>query len=242
MIEIKSTARDDLLQIDFTGTVTEKDYTEVLVPALEEAIARQDNIRLLVRFDEGFEDYTLGAVFEFARVGLKHWRGFDRIAVVAEKGWIGRIAHAFSIFMPCPVMVFSLAEYDDARRWLTESLGSIHQTDLGGGVLHVQLLGKLNPAVYAKEERDLDAFIRKHEKFRLLLDLREFDGWQGLGAVAQHVSLVRDHRQFVEKLAIVGTNDFERMAKRLAPLFVNAEVEYFSADGFEGAKRWIKAG
>ncbi len=242
MIERKSTSRGDILEFRITGTVTDEDYRTVLLPALDEAIAEHDRIRLLAHFDAGFEGYTAGAIREDARLGLRHWRGFDRVAAVAEEGWITRAIRAFGILMPCPVMVFPLAEHEDARRWLTESLGTIHQTDLGNGALLVQLLGKLDAAAYAREDAAMNAFIREHGRIRLLLDLREFDGWQGLDALAQHLSLVRDHRSFVRKLAIVGTNAFEKMARRLAPLFINAEVEYFGEDGFEGAKHWIKAG
>ncbi len=240
MIYATPTSREDLLEFHIAGTVTEADYRDILVPAIDAAIARHDGVRLLLTVDKDFAGYTAGAMFEDARLGLRHWRGFDRVAVVADPGWIASTIRAFSVLMPCPVMVFPRAEQDAARRWLTESLGAIHQTDLGGGVLHVQLLGKLEPAAYAGEGEDLDAFLRANGRIRILLDLREFDGWQGLGALAQHYALVRDHRYFVQKMAIVGTNAFERVARHLAPLFVKAEVEYFDATQFDAARQWIQ--
>lgn len=243
MIEKQQTAREDVLEFRVSGIVSETDYREVLIPALDAAVAEHENLRLLVRFDEGFEDYTLGAVLEDARVGMRHWRGFDRIAVVADATWIVRAVKAFSVFFPCPVMVFPLSGYEDARRWLTESLGAIHQTDLGGGVLHVALLGKLDSAAYAGEGEDMDAYIRAHDgRFRLLLDLREFDGWQGLGAVGEHLALVRDHGRNVEKAAIVGKTAFAQLAEGIGSRFLEAEARYFDEAAFEEAKRWIAAG
>ena len=239
MIEKMPSSRGDLLAFHISGTVTEQDYANVLMPALEEAIAEHDDVRLLVHVDSDFKDYTLGALFADAKVGMKHWRGFDRVAVVADVGWFSRAVRAFSVFMPCPVMVFPEAELDDARRWLTESLGSIHQTDLGDGVLHVQLLGKLDSSVYGEEEQDLNTFIRANDRFRLLLDLRDFDGWQGMGAIAEHFALVRDHRHLVDRLAIVGQSTFAQMARRMAPKFTNAQSRYFDAQDMDEAKRWL---
>lgn len=241
MIEKKPTARDDVLEFHVSGIVSEKDYTMVLIPALEGAIETQDRLRLLVRFSADFEDYTLGALLQDARTGLKHWRGFDRIAIVADQGWIAKAAKAMSVIMPCPVMVFTLAEHEDAQRWLTESLGSIHQRELGGGVLHVQLLGQLDAASFAEEAEDLNAFLRANDRFRLLLDLREFDGWQGLGAVAEHVAIVRDHAAQVQRVAILGDGGIAQFARRVAPRFVHAEVKHFGSEEVEAAKSWLAA-
>ncbi|MFT6105070.1 MAG: hypothetical protein ACJA1E_001497 [Paracoccaceae bacterium] len=239
MIEEKPTARGDILEFHASGDVTEKDYTNVVVPALERAFVDHDDVRLLVRIENNPGDYSLGAMMADARIGLKHWRGFDRIAVVSEAQWLTMSIRAFSIFMPCPVMLFSLAQEDEARRWLTESLGSIHQTDLGHGILHVQLLGNIDAATYAEEEKDLNTFIRANEDFKLLLDLRDFEGWQGLGAVFEHFALVRDHRNLVDKLALVGTGAIAGLARRLGPTFVNADFKYFEDGDLTKARDWL---
>ncbi|SNR53674.1 STAS/SEC14 domain-containing protein [Puniceibacterium sediminis] len=239
MIEKMAISHEDMLAFRVAGAVTEEDYTGTLIPALEEAIAEHDRLRLLVRIESDFSNFTLGALFEDAKVGLKHWRGFDRVAIVADKGWMTRAVKAFSVFFPCPVMIFALSEEEEARRWLSESLGAIHQTDLGGGALHVQLLGKLDAAVYAEEEQDLNAFVRANERFRLLLDLREFDGWQGMGALGEHLSLVRDHRALVDRFALVGSGKFAKMGERFGSKFINAEFKHFEDDEIEDAKEWI---
>lgn len=242
MIEQIDTGHETILEFRVSGTVADSDYKDVLIPALEAAIADHDRVRLLVRFDSRFKDFTLGALFDDARMGLKHWRGFDRVAVVSDNSWLNRAVKGFSVFLPCPVQTFSLAEYDQARTWLVESLGAIHQEDLGGGVLHLSLLGKLDPSVYAEEVEDLNAFIRRNDRFKLLLDLREFDGWQGLGAVSEHLKVVRDHYDLVDKAAIVGDSTWQRLGERVAARFIKAETKYFPSAEFEAAKAWIAKG
>ena len=241
MIEKLATSHDNVLELRIAGVVSEEDYKKVLIPALDEAIEAHERIRALIRLESDLKEFTLGAMMQDGKLGLKHWNGFDRVAVVADDSVMTKTIRAFSVMYPCPVMVFPLDDEDGARRWLTESLGAIHQTDLGDDVLHVQLLGKLDAAVYEEEERDLNAFIHNHDRFKLLLDLREFDGWQGLGAVGRHLAVVRDHRDLVDRMAIVGDNGFAKMAKRLSKSFVKAEAKYFDADEFDEAKRWIAA-
>lgn len=242
MIEQIETTREDMLEFRVSGTVTDADYSEVLIPALEKAIAEQERIRLLMRFDAKFKDFTLGALFDDARVGLKHWRGFDRVAVVSDSAWLNRVMKGIGVFLPCPVQTFTLVQSDQARTWLVESLGTIHQRDLGDGVLHLELLGKLDTEAYVKEVEDLDAFIRQNERFKLLLDLRQFDGWQGLAALGDHLNIVRHRYDLVDRVAVVGDATWQRMAEKVVSQFVKAETRYFPSAEFEAAKTWIKGG
>lgn len=241
MIEVRTTGQEGSYEVHVTGVVTEKDYTNVLVPELDAAIAEHDRIRVLVIFGADFEDFTMGAMLDDARFGLRHWRGFDRLAVVTDKVWIRRAVRGLGIMMPCPVQVFSVTETEDARRWLSESLGAIHQTDLGDGVLHVQLRGQIDAAVYDAESGDLDAFIRENERFRLLLDLRDFEGWQGLTGVIEHLKLVRGHYRLLERAAIVGNKGWQRLAQRALDTLGGVETRFFSEDQYENAKVWIKS-
>ena len=242
MIEQRDTGHEDLLEFRMSGAVTDEDYKSVLVPAIDKAIEQSDRIRVLIVLESDLKDFTLGAMMDDARMGLKHWRGFDRVAVVTGSAGMRRTIKAFWVFMPCPVKVFAPDEIDEARRWLVESLGAIHQTDLGGGVLHLQLRGQLDGAVYAEETGDLDAFIRRNDRFRLLLDIREFDGWQGLGAIGDHLRLVRDHAGLVDRAAIVGDAGWQRMAAEVGKRVLKGEVQYFPAEQMDAAKAWLAEG
>ncbi|KUF10123.1 STAS/SEC14 domain-containing protein [Pseudoponticoccus marisrubri] len=240
MIEISPMPAPSSYEVRLSGRIREDDYEDVLIPALDRAIEEHEHIRVLVILADDAE-FSVGAMLDDAEFGLRHWRGFDRAAVVGRNGWMMRLVRGFAPLMPCPVQTFGPDQADEARRWLGQSLGTIHQTDLGGGVLHVQLRGKLDPARMEEEERDLDAFIRRNDRFRLLLDLREFDGWQGLAAIGQHLRMVRAHYDRLDRAAIVGDAGWQRMGQRLLDTFSAAETRYFEADRFDAAKSWIAA-
>ncbi|MEM7318557.1 MAG: STAS/SEC14 domain-containing protein [Pseudomonadota bacterium] len=239
MISIDVQMDGALIEAEMSGTVTAQDYETVLVPAIESALNTHDRIRMLGIVGQEFERIEAGALWADSKLGLSHWRGFDRFAVATDTGWLKTSLHVFAPMMPCPVQVFQLSEVEDARRWLRESLGSIHMIDLGGPCLQVRLMGKLDPEVIAQAEGDLDEHIRARDHFRLLLDLTEFDGWQGLSALGAHFSLVREHAAIPEKVAMVGDHAWQHMAQRVTSRFLNADSRFFAADDIDAAKEWL---
>ncbi|MCT8160217.1 STAS/SEC14 domain-containing protein [Pseudoruegeria sp. SHC-113] len=240
MIEIIDGRPEGMLEAKLTGKLTAEDYEAVLMPAIEEALWDRDSIRFLAQIGPGFDGFTGAAALDDLRLGLRHWRGFDRIALVTDVGWLETAARAMAFMAPCPVKVFPLEKLSEARLWLSESLGAVHMQDLGAGVLQIQLLGQLDAAVYEGANERLDAFVRDNDSVRFLLDLREFDGWLGISALGQHFSLVRDHHRIPEKIAFVGTKDWQKMAERIASRFFAAEIEYFDGAQIEAAKVWLK--
>ena len=239
MIQIEHQNENGILEVRLKAPVTDKDYSEILIPAIDKAIEQAERVRLLVIVEAGLSDFTLGAMLEDARVGLKHWRGFDRIAVVSDNQAVRSAVAALSVFMPCPVARFSMTELEDARRWLRESLGTIQQIELADGVLQLRLLGKLDSEAFANDLEDLNRYMARYDKVRLLIDLREFDGWQGLGALRDHVELVRGHAHKVERAAIVGDAGWQEMAAKIGRRAFGLDARWFDADEFEKAKRWL---
>jgi len=241
MIEVHHHAEHAVLEIRMTAPVTDADYRDVLVPAIDAAIAAGERVRLLVIVEAGFSDFTLGAMLQDARIGLKHWSGFDRAAIVTDNAGITRSIAGFSVFMPCPVACFAMAELEAAQRWLTESLGSLQHEVLGEGVLQVRLRGKLDAAAYETALEDLTRFFAGHDQVRLLIDLRDFDGWQGFGALRDHFLLVRGHAGKVERAAVVGDAGWQGMAVQIGKRAFGLSARHFPAGEFEPAKAWLMA-
>lgn len=240
MIEQITDLPTGTLGFRISGKVTGDDYDSVLTPAIEHAMEEFDRIRFLAQIGPGFESYNLDAAWDDARLGLKHWSGFERVAVATDVGWMRTMIKAMGFMMPCPVQLFAVDEVDDARRWLSESLGSI-QLDSEGDVVSVRLLGKLEPSAYDGVNDEIDNLMSRSEHVRLLLDLRQFDGWSGLAALGDHLSLVREHRRIPERIAVVGDKAWQNLAEKVMSRFVNARTQFFDGDDFQGAKAWITA-
>jgi hypothetical protein len=222
------------------GLVRGEDYDRVLVPQMERAREEHDRIKALLCFGPDFEGYALDAAWDDTLLGLRHWQGFERIAVVSDTPWLRTAIRAIGALMPCPVRLFHDGDEAEARRWLGESLGSIHLTEQDG-VVRVQLIGRLEPSAYAAIEADIDSLFSRLEPVKLLVDLREFDGWSGLAALGEHLSLVREHRRTPRRVAVLGHADWQKLAQRLLSRFIAAETRYFDAAHSEQADLWIQA-
>ncbi|MBE9636340.1 STAS/SEC14 domain-containing protein [Salipiger mangrovisoli] len=239
MIDVQDIGEHGIIELRMTPPVTDADYRDTLMPALDAALTKGDRLRLLAIVEARPSEFTLGAMIQDARTGLKHWRGFDRIALVSDDTILRKAVGGFSVFMPCPVATFAIKDADDARRWLRESLGSIQQDDLGNGVLQVRLRGKVDGAAYDAAIGDLDTFFAAHETVRLLIDLRDFDGWQGLDALRDHFYLVRGHADRVKRAAIVGDAGWQDMAVQVGKRAFGLDARYFAAADFARAEAWL---
>lgn len=242
MMTVHTSSDGALIEVELSGEVSSNDYTTVLVPAIEAALAEHDTVRLLAVVQPEFKGYDFGAAWADTKLGLSHWRGFDRIAVAADQSWVQTSVRLAAPILPCPVQVFELSDLEAARRWMRESLGAIHVIDLGGSCIQVSLLGKLDPEEYARAELDMDNILQGKAAFRLLVDLREFDGWQGLTALASHFQLVRKHVGLLDRAAIVGDKAWQRMAQRAASHVLGARTQFFASEDIENAKSWLAAG
>ena len=63
MIEILPDSHGTILGIRATGKLTDKDYQEVLIPALEGIIRDQGRARFLCHMDKDFDGLEMGAMW-----------------------------------------------------------------------------------------------------------------------------------------------------------------------------------
>ena len=240
MIEEIAGLPEGTLGFKISGNITGHDYDSVLTPAIDKAIEKFDHIKLLAQVGPDFGGYSLDALWDDAKLGLRHWSGFERVAVVTDVGWIQMGVKAMAFMLPCPVQLFAIRKLDDAMRWLSESLGSI-QIDSEGDVITVRLLGKLDQSAYDGVNEEIDNVMSHAEHVRLVLDLREFDGWSGLSALGDHLSLVREHYRVPERIAIVGDKAWQKMVGKIMDKFVNAQTKFFDSGDYDGAVAWLAA-
>lgn len=222
------------------GEIHAGDITTVLEPAIAAALDQHDRIRTLVVCGDDFKGASLETLWDDAALGLRHWDGFERIAVVTDLPWLRQMLRAIGLFMPCPIKLFATDQLEDARRWLAESLGTIHLTQ-HDGVVSLELIGRLDPDVYARIDDDLANVFSQPGPIRLLLDLRQFDGWLGLKALAQHLALIREYRHRPELVALISPARWQQAAQRLLSRFVNARCRCFSSEQFNEALQWLSS-
>ncbi len=117
MIEVLDDLPAGVIGLRATGEVNADDYRDVMIPVLDDALAR-GGVRLLYVLDE-HATFRPGALFADAKFGVGHLKGWDRLAVVSDADWLENAVKAFGWMMPGEVKVFDDDDVDDAVEWLT---------------------------------------------------------------------------------------------------------------------------
>lgn len=102
------------------GQVTAADYENIIVPDVEAAFALNRKLRLLYVTAEDFTGFDPGAMWDDAKLGMRHFSSWERIALVTDVGWLRTAATAFSFAVPAQFRLFHGAELTEATRWIAE--------------------------------------------------------------------------------------------------------------------------
>jgi hypothetical protein len=99
------------------GQVTASDYTDVLKPAVDAAIRRGDEVRILIEFGD-WSGMSGGAMWEDLKMGIERFTKWKKIALVTDIDWMRHAIGIFGWMTPGDVKTFSLADRESAVTWL----------------------------------------------------------------------------------------------------------------------------
>ena len=117
MIRVLNDMPAGVLGLEAIDDVEEEDYEDVLIPAVEAAIAEHGKVRLVYVLGPDFDEYEGEAVWEDLKLGARHPSSFERIAVVTDAKWVGPAMKVFSILLPGQARAFRLADREAATHW-----------------------------------------------------------------------------------------------------------------------------
>ncbi len=120
MLKLIQDMPDNVVAVSADGKVTGEDYEKVLIPAIEEKLKKHDKIRMLYMLGPEYAGFTADAVWDDAKVGIRHMTAFEKVAVVSDVNWIVHATKFFSFMMPCQVKVFGNDKLDEAKGWIRE--------------------------------------------------------------------------------------------------------------------------
>lgn len=122
---------------------------------------------------------------------------------------------------------------------IAKNQGLVLQETAGSNVLEVEVSGKLTRGDFERFIPEVEAFIRKHGKIRVLLVMRNFHVWN-LGALWEEVKFDVRHFDDFERIAMVGENKWQQWMSRACEPFTSAQIRYFHADEVETARAWLR--
>jgi hypothetical protein len=103
-----------------TGEVNKDDYDKILMPAIDTADKLHGHIHFLFQLETPVKNFSTGAWLEDAWSGLKHYRGWKKVAIVSDEQAVETFTNKFSAFIPGQTKGFKLSELEAAKKWVAE--------------------------------------------------------------------------------------------------------------------------
>ena len=119
MIELEQPVNSNVIMITAKGKITDDDYKESIVPAVEAKLKEYDKIRFLYVLGEEYDGFEGEAMWDDTKVGLKHITDYEKIGLVTDEKWIRGSVKAFGFLMPGEVKLFHDNQLDEAKAWIS---------------------------------------------------------------------------------------------------------------------------
>ena len=118
-IGIERTDSSFFMTMKATGQLTHEDY-ETITPMIDAALAgvQEAKIKMLVDITQ-MKGWEPRAAWDDFKLGIKHGKEFEKIAIYGNKNWQEIAAKIGSWFVSGDVKYF--ADQDDATQWLGEN-------------------------------------------------------------------------------------------------------------------------
>ncbi len=101
--------------------VTKEDFDNVVFPAVDELIKRTGELNYMMVLDTDISNFTIGAWWKDAVLGLKNLSKFHHVAIVSESKAINKFTDMFSVLVPGEYKGYTHAEMDQAISWVAEN-------------------------------------------------------------------------------------------------------------------------
>lgn len=119
MIEILPKSAGNILGLRASGTLSDVDYRETLIPLLESLFAKHGKVNILFFMDEAFHGWDLKAAWDDAAYGLKHRADFGKLALVGGPDWVHWCVRLSGFLIKGEIRIFPVDELDQAWTWVT---------------------------------------------------------------------------------------------------------------------------
>ncbi|MCG6867151.1 MAG: STAS/SEC14 domain-containing protein [Gammaproteobacteria bacterium] len=118
MIRVMPRSEGKVLGVQASEKLTDDDYTETFIPALQKMIDEYGGVRVLVYMDDSFTGWEPAALLDDAKFGLKNAKAFEKVAIVGGPDWVGWSVNLFKPFFKGEIRVFDGDELDEAWGWI----------------------------------------------------------------------------------------------------------------------------
>ena len=118
MLQIMEDLPAHVVGVRALGHVNKDDYEQTLVPAIEKVARDFGEINFLMLFETDVKNFTYGAWMQDAKMSLKHFAKWNKIAIVTDQKVIEKISHIFNFISPAEAKGFPVSDVELAKAWV----------------------------------------------------------------------------------------------------------------------------
>lgn len=108
------------------------------------------------------------------------------------------------------------------------------------GILVLKPHAPLSKEDFAGLTNTVDAYLANHIKLHgVMIQTKEFPGWESFAGFIAHMHFVRDHHTKVERVAVVTDSPMAAIAESLGKHFTSAEIKRFPFADEAKALAWL---
>ncbi|HLP12924.1 MAG TPA: STAS/SEC14 domain-containing protein [Flavobacteriales bacterium] len=133
MITQLKTVPANVVAFKATGRVTKQNFENVILPAVNELVQRTGELNYMLILDTPLKNFTLGAWWQDALMGIKQFTKWNRVAIVSESESLNKFTRIFGKLAPGEFKGFTHAEIDTAIHWLSTGQKTLSQEEIKAG-------------------------------------------------------------------------------------------------------------
>ena len=115
----------------------------------------------------------------------------------------------------------------------------IQLINLDGNAIEVIIPENLTANDFSQLAPLVDKIINEYGKIRLLVDASRFSGWENLDAFEHHLTFVKEHQKYIERIAVLTGHNWQNWLVGSVRLFVHPDVRSFDKNLESDARIWL---
>lgn len=119
MIEQLTGVSENIVAFRALKEVTREDFDKIVLPAVDTVVERTGELNFLLIVDTPLKNFTIGAWWKDAILGVKHLSKWNRVAILTDSEGIQWFTNAFSKVMPGDFKGYDKAQLREAIEWVS---------------------------------------------------------------------------------------------------------------------------
>ncbi len=120
MIQLLNNLPENIVGFRAVDDITETDFKETVLPNVQKLVDKTDRLNYLLVLDTSIKNFTAGAWWQDALLGIIHITKWNRAAIVSDVDAIRTFTDIFSVVIPGEFKGFKHEELQQAVAWVAE--------------------------------------------------------------------------------------------------------------------------